>query len=72
MATSMKIGVFWDVAMCSLVDTDRSFRRAYCRHHQGDGNMKNTDLKVEKVLCVLRSPEGRMGVSKLTGGQIAS
>jgi hypothetical protein len=34
-ATSMKMAVFWDVAPCSLVDTDRRFRGAYCLHHQG-------------------------------------
>jgi hypothetical protein len=28
--------VFWDVAPCSLVEIDRSFRGAYCLHHQGD------------------------------------
>jgi hypothetical protein len=28
--------VFWDVASCGLVDTDRRFRDAYCLHHQGD------------------------------------
>jgi hypothetical protein len=27
--------VFWDVAPCSLIDTDRRFRGAYCLHHQG-------------------------------------
>jgi hypothetical protein len=34
-ATSMKMTVFSDVAPCSLVDTDRRFRDAYCLHHQG-------------------------------------
>jgi hypothetical protein len=32
----MKMAVFWDVALCNLVDTDQSFREAYCLHHQGD------------------------------------
>jgi hypothetical protein len=37
MATNMRTAVFWDVAPCSLVDTDQRFRGAYCLHHQGDG-----------------------------------
>jgi hypothetical protein len=32
----MKMGVFWDVVPCSLVEIDRLFRGAYCLHHQGD------------------------------------
>jgi hypothetical protein len=32
----MKITVFWDVALCSLVEIDRCFRGAHCLHHQGD------------------------------------
>jgi hypothetical protein len=31
-----KMAVFWDVAPCSLVDTDGRFREAYFLHHQGD------------------------------------
>jgi hypothetical protein len=27
---------FWDVAPCSHVEVDRSFRGAYCLHYQGD------------------------------------
>jgi hypothetical protein len=34
--TNMKMGIFLDVAPCSLVDTNRRFRGAYCFHHQGD------------------------------------
>jgi hypothetical protein len=30
------MAVFWDVATCGLVDSDRRFRGAYCLHHQGD------------------------------------
>jgi hypothetical protein len=33
---SMKMTVFWDVAPCSLVETDRHFRGTNCLHHQGD------------------------------------
>jgi hypothetical protein len=36
MVVSMKFRVFWAVAPCSHVETDRSFRGAYCLHHQGD------------------------------------
>jgi hypothetical protein len=32
----MKMTVFWDVAPCSLVETDWRFRGAYCHHHQDD------------------------------------
>jgi hypothetical protein len=34
--TGMKMAVFWDVAPCSLVDTDRHFRGAYCLQHRTD------------------------------------
>jgi hypothetical protein len=33
---SMKMAIFWDVAPCSLVDTDWCFREAYCFQHQDD------------------------------------
>jgi hypothetical protein len=32
----MKTNVFWDVAPCSLVESDRCFRGAYCLHRQGN------------------------------------
>jgi hypothetical protein len=35
-ATSMEMAVFWDVAPCSLVDTGRRLREAYCLQHQGE------------------------------------
>jgi hypothetical protein len=34
--TIMKLAVFWDVAPCILVITDRRFRGVYCLHHQAD------------------------------------
>jgi hypothetical protein len=39
----MKIGLFWDAAPCSLVETDRRFRGAYYLHHEGidDGGSKH-------------------------------
>jgi hypothetical protein len=30
-----EIRAFWDIAPCSLIGVDRSFRGAYCLHHQG-------------------------------------
>jgi hypothetical protein len=30
------MAVFWDVAPCGLLQTDRRFRGAYCLHHRGD------------------------------------
>jgi hypothetical protein len=32
---SLKMTVFWYVALCSLVEIDRRFRGTYCLHHQG-------------------------------------
>jgi hypothetical protein len=32
----LKFRVFWDVAPCSHVDSDRRFRGAYCLHLQGN------------------------------------
>jgi hypothetical protein len=31
----MKMTAFWDTVLCSL-KVDRSFRDAYCLHHQGE------------------------------------
>jgi hypothetical protein len=42
LATDMKMTVFRDVTQCSLVDVDRSFRRAYCRNHQYDKLISET------------------------------
>jgi hypothetical protein len=36
--TSMKLTAFWDIAPCSFVEVDRRFSRAYCLHHQGEGD----------------------------------
>jgi hypothetical protein len=35
-AASMKISVFWVVALCSQVEIYQSFRGTCCLHHQGD------------------------------------
>jgi hypothetical protein len=32
--------IFWDIAPCSLVETDRRFRGAYCLHYQNDEMME--------------------------------
>jgi hypothetical protein len=34
--TTTKIIVFWDIALCSLLESNRRFGVAYCLHHQGD------------------------------------
>lgn len=31
----MKIAVFWDVAMCNVLEVYNRFRCTYCLHHQG-------------------------------------
>jgi hypothetical protein len=36
MVRSLKMAVFWDVGLCSLVDIDQHFRGAYCLDRQGD------------------------------------
>jgi hypothetical protein len=36
MAVFMKMTVFWDIALSSLVEVYLCFRGAYCLHHQGD------------------------------------
>jgi hypothetical protein len=38
------MAVFWDVAPCSLVDTERSFRGGYSFHHQGDAPLKRRTI----------------------------
>jgi hypothetical protein len=43
MAASMKMTVFWDVVPCSLAETDRSFRDAYCIHHQSSSDKTLSD-----------------------------
>jgi hypothetical protein len=47
----MKIAAFWDIASCSLVEVDRSFRGAYCLHHQGNDDcfILFTALTMESV-----------------------
>jgi hypothetical protein len=41
--------VFWEVAPCSLVETDRRFSGAYClHHHQDDPIRRRENLKYHK------------------------
>jgi hypothetical protein len=51
-ATCMKMGVFWNVVPCSLVDTDRRFRGAYCLHHQDE---ILTDVSEVLTTSIIRS-----------------
>jgi hypothetical protein len=46
--TSMYMAVFWDVAPCSLVDTDRRFRGAFYLHHQGE--KRSTGQEISSLL----------------------
>jgi len=36
----MKMTVFWDIALCCLVEIERRFRGAYCLQHEGDWAMQ--------------------------------
>jgi hypothetical protein len=36
----MNVAVFWNVALCSLVDNDRRFRGAYCLNRKGAVSQK--------------------------------
>jgi hypothetical protein len=44
--TRRKLTVFWDVASCSLVETDRRFRGAYCHHHRGEAARENAEAGI--------------------------
>jgi hypothetical protein len=35
-----KMTAFWDIASCRHTEFGRSFKDAYCLHHQGDDNLK--------------------------------
>jgi hypothetical protein len=47
-ASSMKIGVFWDIAPCILTGEDQRFRRAYCdhQHHPDNGTVRTSEMSV--------------------------
>jgi hypothetical protein len=42
-AASMKMTAFWDIKPSCLVEIYRRFGRAYCLHHQGDGQVYMRD-----------------------------
>jgi hypothetical protein len=42
---SMKMDVFWEVALYSLVDIDRRFRGAYCLFHQDYESLRVMELQ---------------------------
>jgi hypothetical protein len=52
----MKMAVFGNVELCSLVDTDRCFRGAYCLHHQG-----------KMMMEAVNSPETSVSIYQLHG-----
>jgi hypothetical protein len=37
----MKMTVFWDVALCSLVEIYRRYTGAFTHHHQGDSGRRD-------------------------------
>jgi hypothetical protein len=45
-----KMPASWDIALCSLVETDRRFRGAYSLHEQG-GESVETD-EISEVLSI--------------------
>jgi hypothetical protein len=48
----MKMTVFWDVALCSLIEIYRLSRGAYCLHHQGDESLTHKHfLKYRPGIC---------------------
>jgi hypothetical protein len=53
--TSMKITVFWHIAPCSLVETDRCSSGTYCLHHQGNSPRRNVpaDSHLQKITNLL-------------------
>jgi hypothetical protein len=42
----VKITVFWDVASCSLADTDRCFKGTYCLNHHDDEAVRSSETSV--------------------------
>lgn len=42
----MKVAVFWEIALFSLVVVDRLFRGAYCPHHHGDSIYQTTQCNI--------------------------
>jgi hypothetical protein len=40
---------FWDIAPYSVIEVDRRFRGAFCRHHQDDEN-SCTDIGIGRTM----------------------
>lgn len=51
--TSVKVTVFWNVASCSLTDTNRRFRGAYYHHYQGYQTARRNIPKSHSSSCSL-------------------
>jgi hypothetical protein len=49
-AASMKFGVFWDIAPCSL-EVNRYFRGVYCLHQQGNDGGSTRLWNVGQLQC---------------------
>jgi hypothetical protein len=65
------MAVFWDIALCTLVDIDQCFRGAYCVHHQvlDDGGSKylcNVSQHVSDYMaqCPRRQPSSHFILSE--------
>jgi hypothetical protein len=48
----IKTAVFWNAALCSLVDIDRHFRGAYCLHHLPDYTVQHPRRKPSSYLSL--------------------
>jgi hypothetical protein len=46
----MNMAVFWDVAPCSLIDTDRTFRGAYCLHQHHGATSQEIEIFSTRML----------------------
>jgi hypothetical protein len=43
----MNIIIFWDAALCNLVQSDKQIRDAYCLHDQGDQPGDRSESTIE-------------------------
>jgi hypothetical protein len=53
-------GIFWDLAPCCMVGSDRRFRDAYCLHHEGNVLLENhqqlvSDVRWSSGLCTQKA-----------------
>jgi hypothetical protein len=56
----LRMAVFWDVVLCSLLDVDRCFREAYCLHHQGD------ESEIDMMMEAVSSSETQVNIHQIT------